>query len=90
MVHLTGMTGITGMGMEITWMLKDITGMMGLTGMMGKSWDGDSDDWDNKDGNLAYSTGILGQDSAPSRFGLRFQPPTQGEVSILVTLLSCK
>lgn len=84
MMHLTGMTGITGMRMEITWMLKDITGMMG------KNWDGDSDDWDNKGGNLAYSTGILGQDSAPSRFGLRFQPPTQGEVSILVTLLSCK
>lgn len=78
------------MRMEITWMMKDITGMMGLTGMMGKTWDGDRDDWDNKDSNLASSSGVLGQDSDPSRFGLMFQPPAQDEVSILVTLLSCK
>lgn len=73
-MHLTGMTGITGMRMEITWMMKDMTGMRRLTGMMGKAWDGDRDDWDNKDSNLASSTGVLGQDSDPSRFGLMFQP----------------
>lgn len=79
-MHLTGTTGITEM-------MKDITVIMGLMGM---TWDDDRDDWDNKDGNLASSTGVLREDSAPSRFGLRFQPPAQDEVPILVILLSCK
>lgn len=86
-MHLSGITGITGMRLGITGMVKDITGMMGL---MGITWDDDRDDWDNKDGNLASSTGVLREDSAPSRFGLKFQPPAQAEASILVTLLSCK
>lgn len=59
------MMRITGMRMGITWMMKDITGMIGLTGIMGMTWDGDGGDWDNKDGNLASSTGVLGKMQPP-------------------------
>lgn len=70
--------------------LTGITGITGMMGLMGMTWDDDRDDWDNEDGNLASSTGVLREDSAPSRFGLRFQPPAQDEVPILVILLSWK